>query len=247
MKIRVVNLHGLMGVLYKCFAVLTVLGFVLGSAYVGRKHPTFLSVEASAASDLPLVILDAGHGGEDCGAIGTDGTLEKDLNLQITLMLGDMLTENGYAVIYTRTEDALLYAPSQNIKGMKKIYDLKNRAEVALAHPEAIFVSIHMNSFGQSQYSGLQVYYNAEADGSQSLARAVQDEVVLQLQKDNTRKIKKGEGMYLLENVKNPSILIECGFLSNDAECKKLCQKEYQKQLCFAIVCGMIKYEGMKK
>ena len=247
MKIQVLNLHALTGILKKIFALFTVLSLVLVGAIAGRRHPSFAFVQVSSETDLPLVILDAGHGGEDSGAVGADGTLEKDVNLALTYMLGEMLRENGYAVIFTRTEDALLYTAEENIKGMRKIYDLKNRVAIAERYPDAIFVSIHMNAFGQEQYRGLQVYYNVSGGTSEQLARAVQDEVILQVQEDNRRKIKRGEGMYLLENMQNTSILIECGFLSNPEECKKLCEKEYQKQLCFAIVCGMIKYESMKK
>ena len=182
--------------------------------------------------------------------IGTsrfDGVLEKNLNLEMALILGELLAENGYAVMYTRTEDALLYRPEENIKGMRKIYDLKNRAAFAEAHPEAIFVSLHMNAFGDARYSGLQVYYNVNDNGSEALARAVQDEVVLQLQPENHRKVKSGKDMYLMENIASPSILVECGFLSNAEECEKLSQKEYQKRLCFAILCGIIKYDSTRK
>ena len=189
-----------------------------------------------------IIILDAGHGGEDPGAIGVTGVYEKDLNLQLVLEIGNILEKQGYIVVYTRTEDKLLYNEDQNIKGIRKISDLKNRCEAANKYPDSIFVSIHMNSFGEGKYSGLQVYYSPEDNDSRLLADKIQSSVKDSLQKDNNRTIKQGDGMYLLENTEPTAVLIECGFLTNKTECEKLSQKEYQKELSFAIVCGIIEY-----
>lgn len=188
------------------------------------------------------VVIDAGHGGEDPGAIGFGNVYEKDLNLEIAFKLGEYLKSSGYNVVYTRTEDKLLYTEEENIKGMRKINDLKNRMNIANSYENALFVSIHMNSYGAAECSGLQVYYGVGSEDARRMANAVQSEVVSRLQPTNRRKIKSGEGLYLLENSKNPAILIECGFLTNPEECKKLSQKEYQKELSFAILCGIILY-----
>ncbi len=188
------------------------------------------------------IVIDAGHGGEDSGAIGFGNVYEKDLNLEIAFKLGEYLTSSGYEVVYTRTEDKLLYTEEQNIKGMRKINDLKNRIAIANSYDDAILVSIHMNSYGAAQCSGLQVYYGVGNENAHSLANAVQGEVVSRLQSTNKRKTKSGEGIYILENSQNPAILIECGFLTNPEECKKLSEKEYQKELSFAILCGIILY-----
>ena len=198
----------------------------------------------SKLTEEKLVIIDAGHGGEDCGAIGKNGVYEKDLNLEIAFLLGQRLSEMGYAVIYTRTNDALLYRESENIKGIRKISDLKNRCKFGAENPNAIFVSIHMNTFGDSAYSGLQVYYSVKNEESRLLAENIQDNVKTRLQQKNNRKTKLGKSMYLMENLENAAVLIECGFLSNTEECKKLCEKEYQKELSFAIVCGIIEYKN---
>ena len=192
-----------------------------------------------------IIIIDAGHGGEDCGAVGVNGVYEKDLNLAVATQVGELLSESGYAVVYTRTEDKLLYLPEENIKGLRKISDLKNRCKIAAEYPEAIFVSIYMNTFGDGRYSGLQVYFSDDSE-SRELAAKIQDAVRSDLQKDNDRKIKKGEGIYVLENVNNSAVLIECGFLSNEKECEKLSEKEYQKQLSFSIVYGIIEYMNEK-
>ena len=198
---------------------------------------------ATASSDIgKVIIIDAGHGGEDSGAIGVNGQKEKDLNLAIALMIGEELSSKGYTVVYTRTEDKMLYLPEENIKGMRKISDLKNRCKVTEAYEDCILISIHMNSYGASKYSGLQVYYSKENEESRALASKIQTSVKAELQPENKRQIKSGESIYILEHSSCTSVLIECGFLSNEAECEKLSQKEYQKELSFSIICGIIKY-----
>ncbi len=219
---------------------------ILASASVSIVTNIFrddLFIEAADAVPYEkIVILDAGHGGEDSGAVGANGRLEKDLNLEMVLEIGSFLEEKGYVVVYTRTDDRLLYREAENIKGMRKISDLKNRCKIAANYPESLFVSIHMNSFGSEKYSGLQVYYKPEDDNSRALADAIQQKVIADVQPENNRKIKAGKGMYVLENVENTSVLIECGFLTNKEECEKLSEKEYQKQLSFSIVCAIIDY-----
>ena len=200
-----------------------------------------ISTEASAETGR-VIIIDAGHGGEDSGAIGVNGAYEKNINLAIAMIMGEELINRGYTVVYTRTEDKMLYLPEENIKGMRKISDLKNRCKVTEQYEDSILVSIHMNSYGASKYSGLQVYY-ADADSdSERLAAKIQNAVRQELQPDNKRQIKNGSSLYLLENAKGTAVLIECGFLSNEIECEKLSQKEYQKQLSFSIICGIIEY-----
>ena len=200
----------------------------------------YLETDASVLERI--IILDPGHGGEDCGAIGVSGIYEKDLNLQMARCVGELLEKEGYLVVYTRQEDKLLYGEDENIKGIRKISDLKNRCKIAEAYPDAIFVSLHMNSFGNSKYSGLQVYYSENDGRSTVLAESVQNKVRDLIQPDNNRKTKKGDGIYVLENISTPAILIECGFLSNPEECEKLSEKEYQNRLSFSIVCGIIEY-----
>ena len=197
---------------------------------------------ATGASNMRTVILDAGHGGEDSGAIGVNGVYEKDLNFVIANTLGEYLESNGFKVIYTRTDDKLLYTKEQDIKGIRKISDLKNRCKIANNNPDALFISIHMNSYSESRYKGLQVYYTVANEESMRLAGCIQSSVKETLQPDNNRRIKEGKGLYLLENIESVGVLIECGFLTNREECEKLSEKEYQKQLSFSIICGIIEY-----
>ncbi|MBQ4071761.1 MAG: N-acetylmuramoyl-L-alanine amidase [Clostridia bacterium] len=222
------------------FILVITLAVLLSSRYFSL-NKTYVSA-LSELTDSKTIIIDAGHGGEDCGAIGVNGVYEKDLNLEISTVIGQMLTERGYAVIYTRTEDKLLYTDEENIKGIRKISDLKNRCKIGAEHPNSLFISIHMNSFSSPLYSGVHTYYSANNPSSYDLAKGVQSGVQKTLQPDNDRVIKRGENMYLLEHLENPAILIECGFLTNEEECELLCKKEYQKELSFAIVCAIIEY-----
>ncbi len=210
--------------------------------------PLFFMLDEAMPVSAPIeqariLILDAGHGGEDCGAIGANGIYEKDLNFEITMELGRQLEDLGYKVVYTRRGDKLLYTEDENIKGLRKIYDLKNRVKIAESYEDAIFISLHMNAFSDARYSGLQVFYGKN-EKSEALARSIQSHVKETLQPQNKRNIRDGAGMYLMENLDCPAVLIECGFLTNAEECEKLCEKEYQKQLCFAILCGIIDVNG---
>ncbi len=250
MKVKVVNLTGLhllnvlkiKNTIIVASIVLVALVFSLfAKIYRGDAETS----EAYAKAEK-IIIIDAGHGGEDVGATGVNGVYEKDLNLAISKIIGEMLTEKDYTVVYTRTEDKLLYKESENIKGMRKISDLKNRCKIATEYPSAVFISVHMNSFGEEQYSGLQVYYSTKNKESEKLANSIQVNVKKELQPENNRKIKEGRDIYLLENMSNVAVLVECGFLTNPQEAEKLSQKEYQKILSFAIVCGIIEYMNTK-
>ena len=244
MKIYVLNLSRQK--MIKAIVSLLLIFAVALSAIIGITMKIYGRSVIQASSDAMLqnkiVILDAGHGGEDPGACAEDGIYEKDLNLQITLEIGKALEEKGFIVVYTRTDDRLLYKEEENIKGIRKISDLKNRCKIAERYPDSIFVSIHMNSYGNSKYSGLQTYYSTKNDKSKLLAESVQNKVISELQTNNNRTIKSGNSIYVLENIENPAILIECGFMTNKEELKKLSEKEYQKQLSFLIVCGIIEY-----
>ena len=248
MKIFVLNLIGkrmsraIAGVLVVIVALSVTIG-LLATNY-GEE---LLIYAQSASQDEKIIIIDAGHGGEDPGAVGDNGILEKDINLDVALEMGSIFEEKGYVVVYTRTDDRLLYTEAENIKGIRKISDLKNRCKFAAKYPSSLFISVHMNSFGDSKYSGTQVYYKEGNEGSKMLADTVQNRVKKDLQHENNRKIKSGKDIYVLNNISNDAILIECGFLTNKDECKKLSEKEYQKQLSLSIVCGIIEYMENKK
>ncbi len=200
------------------------------------------AAEDSAERKLPCVIIDAGHGGEDSGAVSASGIYEKDVNLAVAFALRDLLEMNGIPVIMTRDEDILLYDRNVDYQGRKKVLDLAARKTVADAYEDCLFVSIHMNAFPDPRYSGTQVWYGIKDPLSQSIAADIQT-AALQLQPDNHRKIKAaGSNIYLLDNITSPCVLVECGFLSHPAEAERLGDPDGQRALAFMIFSGISPY-----
>ncbi len=196
---------------------------------------------ASAPTEI-TVVLDAGHGGEDGGA-NRDGILEKDLNLDITLAIGSYLKQNGIHVVYTRTEDTLLYDKNANYKGRKKILDLAARLKISNQTENGIFISIHMNAFPSEKYSGLQVYYSKNQENSKILAQLIQNNAKSLIDINNNRKIKTAtSAIYLLDRAENPAVLVECGFLSNTNDLANLSSKEYRQRLALVLAESIMQY-----
>ena len=192
---------------------------------------------------LPVIIIDAGHGGEDGGAVSKSGILEKELNLSISKKLCDIFRAAGFEVVMTRETDTMLYDKSADYKGRKKELDLGKRVEIANSYENAIFISIHMNSFPNAKYSGLQVYYSKNHQDSAEIAENIQSLVRDSLQKENNRKTKSaGQNIFVLDRIRIPAVLIECGFPSNAEECQRLTDEEYQKKLSLAIFLSVAKY-----
>lgn len=219
--------------------ILFSLALYLLYALFGYALPMRISI-ADAVGGSPgytSVVLDAGHGGRDGGAVGKGGILEKDLNLAVTNVLYDLLTLCGADTVMTRTTDSLVCNESDPaLKGKLKMTDLKNRLAIAEKEPNSIFVSIHMNNFPIEKYSGLQVYYSPNNAASLGLAEAVQGAVRKALQPNNDRQIKPaGSNIFLLDRISTPAVLVECGFLSNPAEAQKLTEKTYQTQLALVL------------
>lgn len=188
-----------------------------------------VAVDASPAA--PIIILDAGHGGEDSGAIGKNGVLEKDLNLSVCQTLAALLRLSGYSVVESRTEDRLLCGDDVP-KGHRKQTDLSGRLALTEAYPNCVLISIHMNTFPAADCIGTQVWYSEGNDASREWAAAIQAKVKETLQPQNDRRIKAAtSGIYLLKKATCPAILIECGFLSTAAECERLCDPVYRTQL----------------
>lgn len=199
---------------------------------------------AGVSEGLPKIIIDAGHGGEDGGTSSKDGLIEKDVNLFISNALKDCFEKGGYTVIMTRTEDILLYDRTKDYKGHKKEMDLAARRKIADENPDSIFISVHMNSFPERQYRGLQVWFSKNDPRSQALAKAIQDNSVL-IMPENNRKIKAaGSNINLLFNIRSPAVLVECGFLSNPIDCENFSHDEYRKKVAeniFQSVDGYVK------
>ncbi len=227
------------------FYVLTV--YLLAALILSGCWPSsFRDVGTSEedADTRPFFIIDAGHGGEDAGAIGQNGCLEKDLNLDISRRLADILTLAGCRVIMTRREDILLYDRNTDYKGHKKSQDLAARRALADENPDAVFVSIHMNTFPAEKYHGLQIYYSENDEASLGYAEAIRESVTARLQPENRRASKSGDGIYLLERITSPALLIECGFISNREECAALCRPDYRAELALVIADGLLLYKN---
>ncbi len=198
-----------------------------------------VSVETSAA---PVVVIDAGHGGEDGGASDND-VLEKDINLAIALKLRDLLRVSGYEVRMVREKDISVYDSSAQTVREKKVSDMQNRVRMINENPQNILISIHQNKFEQSRYSGAQMFYSANHPQSMKLAESIRKSVTSLLQPENKRELKRDNGsVYILKKAEVPAVIVECGFLSNPDEAAKLKTDAYQSKMAFAIYCGFLNY-----
>ncbi len=188
------------------------------------------------------IIIDAGHGEPDGGAVGKNGELEKDLNLQIARFLQGYLEQSGAKVIMTRADDNGLFDKMTGSIRQKKRSDLNTRVKMINEPGVDLCISIHMNKFTDSRYSGPQVFYSTNQESSKVLAQIVQSEMIGVLEPASKREIKPGNDIYLLKHAKVPAILVECGFLSNPEEAEKLQDTDYQNRVAWSLYCGIIKY-----
>lgn len=226
-------------------AVLLLLLIVCSMGYVGKFVNESTVSAGVIVKDEKTIILDAGHGGFDGGASAADGTSEKDINLNITLILADMLRQNGYRVILTRQADVSTDDVETDQISARKKSDLRNRLKLMNDYPNAVFVSIHLNKFTTTAANGSQVFYSPKTEGSKELSESIQRSIISLLQPHNTRVCKKAtSSTYILYNATIPAVLVECGFLSNKAELEKLKQPDYQAQMAFCIAKGIIEFEN---
>lgn len=182
------------------------------------------------------VVIDAGHGGKDGGTTGIDGSFEKAINLSIALDLYDFLAVSGIIVDLTRNGDYELY----NAGEKRNKSDLYNRLDYINSKSNAVLISIHQNHFENENEWGTQIWYSENDEKSKILADKILFSIKQNLQQDNKRENKpSGDDYYLLHKASVPSVMIECGFMSNTEENKKLQDIEYQKDFAFSILCGI--------
>lgn len=223
------------------FSILILIAGLLASGYsyfIGKS-----ALEASIYNNNSVIIIDAGHGGIDGGTHSADGTLEKDINLNIALKLKDILQSFGIKVITTRETDESIH--SDGVQGIRnqKISDIKNRLHIIETTENAVFISIHQNYYTQPKYNGAQIFYSKNNPLSEILAQSIRGAIINNLQKENTREIKKsGKEIYLLNSATVPAVMVECGFLSNKAEADLLKTEDYQQKMAFFIAMGIIDY-----
>lgn len=192
---------------------------------------------------LPRVVIDPGHGGEDGGAV-VDEVLEKNINLSVSQDTADLMRLLGYEVQMTRTEDAGLSDEGDSVK-KRKLNDMKTRLKLYNAHEDNVILSIHQNKFSDASSNGTQVFYSPNHSQSKTLADCIQHAVQESLQPQNRREPKKaGKNIYLLTNTTRPAVIVECGFLSNTEERRKLLEENYQREIAFVITTGFLDYQN---
>ena len=228
-----------LGILRTKIRLLLMIGVLLAAAagcqFAGEYlHSHYIREEASETSgnisEKKTVVIDSGHGGKDPGKVGINGAQEKELNLQIAEKLKKYLEEHQITVVMTRTKDEGL-ADSQ-------VEDLKARVELIDKESPALAVCIHQNSYHEEGIHGAQVfYYSHSSDGEK--AAVIMQKALLAVDSDNTRQAKANDTYYILKRTEVPTVIVECGFLSNNEEAEKLVTKEYQQLLAEAITQGI--------
>lgn len=203
-----------------------------------------MSVRASTShvTNKKTIVLDAGHGGTDSGAVGINGELEKNINLAIVRDLSDMLTLSGFNVVLTRDSDISIH--DEGVKGTReqKVSDMKNRLDIINKYGDCLFLSIHQNKFTEPEYFGAQIFYTANNPDNRMIAQIMQDNFKT-IQPGNDRQIKQeGDELYLFKNTKIPAVLIECGFLSNPDDAANLSDANYQRKVAYTIYNGILTY-----
>lgn len=225
--------------IFSSIAVIIAIAFVFGLDLIYLRTST---VNAESVQ-LPVVIIDSGHGGEDGGTSSSSGIIEKDINLNIALKVDSLFKAYGFKTIMVRDGDYMIYDSSCKTIREKKVSDIHNRMNIMQSNPNSIFISIHQNHFDESKYSGAQVFYSTGDPQSEVIAQCLQDSIVSKLQPGNTRHIKpSGTEIYLLHHAKTPAVMVECGFLSNSGEAQLLNDSEYQLKMAMAIADGIINY-----
>ena len=219
-----------------------IFALLFGIAEKTRARSDLDVLNEGTSSFSKTIILDAGHGGEDGGASSADGLLEKNLNLALALTMRDILQANGVNVILTRETDTLLYDRNTNYQGRKKMLDMAARLKIANETPDAVFVSLHMNTYPHPSCQGVQVWYSENNSASFELAKNIHSTTQTLLQPENDRPIKQsGSSIYLLHHLGCPAVLVECGFLSSPEEAALLGDESYRRQLALTLCMGILR------
>ena len=212
------------------FLCLCILG---GTAWLG--HGAIIPAVSTLPDTGRVLILDAGHGGEDGGASSASGNKESDINLEIVLKTRALMGFLGVETELTRSEDRSMHSDGADTIRAKKVSDLKNRVAFVEQTPDAMLISVHQNYFTDSRYSGSQVFYNG-GDVSRQWGEVTQEVLRTVLAPDKDRAAKPmPDGIYLFEHISCPAILVECGFLSNGEEASLLLTDGYQRKIALAL------------
>ena len=210
------------------------------SFLLARKGAALAASGNSSSEDTDIhIVLDAGHGGNDPGKIGVNDCLEKDINLTLALRLQALLENRSYQVTMTRTTDITLGDESSS---SIKRSDLQRRIEIITEASPDFVISIHQNSYTDASVSGPQVFYYTDSESGKILASYLQESLNNSLDPQSPRNIKANSDYYLLKNSPVPTVIIECGFLSNAQEAELLTTSSYQDKVVRAIYTGLEDY-----
>lgn len=189
-----------------------------------------------------VIVIDAGHGVPDEGAQSSNGISEAETNLNIALKLQNLLEQSGATVILTRSDENAIYEIDSQTLKEKKISDLKNRVKIGNESSADIFVSIHLNKIPQQQYFGWQTFFRTGDENSIKLAKLIQNNLNESIETENNRVAMKLDTVYIMKKVEIPITIVECGFLSNPEEEKRLLDDSYQNRLAWGIYSGVMDY-----
>ena len=220
--------------------ILSVFVSVLTFALVKDKKEIVPTVSLPVSGKT--IVIDAGHGKPDEGAQSSNGTTEAETNLKIALKLQNLLEQSGTTVILTRSDENAIYDIDAKTLKQKKISDIHNRVKIGNESSADLFVSIHLNKIPQQQYDGWQTFYKAGSNEGKKLAESIQNNLNEAIQKENIRIAKTIDNIYIIKHVEIPITIVECGFLSNPTEEKKLLEDDYQNRLAWGIYNGIIDY-----
>lgn len=207
---------------------------LVGVIVVSKKLSDYVEEVSSGKVEKEevIIVIDPGHGGEDPGKVGVNDALEKEINLQVGMKLKELLEDDGIQIVMTREDDSV---PSS------KREDLANRIDLINEVTPDLVVCIHQNSFTDQTVAGPQVFYHGSSDVSKEIAQTLQEELWL-IDEDHKREIKGNESYFMLSETKVPTVIVECGFLSNAEDAEKLVSEDYQKEIANAIYMGIIKW-----
>lgn len=232
----------------KILILIALIAAILSVVIVSTQKIRYAQATMAGIDTKLKIIIDPGHGGFDGGAVGIDGTVEKDINLEISLKLREILLVSGFDVIMTREDDRSIHDNGLFKVKNQKTSDMQNRLKLIQANPDALFISIHQNKFPQQNIWGAQVFYSTNNEVSKQFAGVLQSNLKKYLQPQNNREIKPADnGLYLLYNAEIPAVLVECGFISNAEECNKLKTEEYQKDIAYVIYYSIMNLQNERE
>lgn len=220
------------------FCIFLVYSFIVAGILKLKDENESIMTNSTAVTSH-VIVIDAGHGKPDEGAVGLYGMTEEAINLKIALKLQALIEQSGGIVYLTRSDENGIYSADSNTIKQMKVSDIKNRVAIGNQEDVDVFISIHLNKYPESIYSGWQTFYQSDNEESLKLATCIQEGLNNSISTPNNRVPLPLKGIYIMDNVENTTVTVECGFLSNEDEAKKLQEDEYQDKLAWGIFIGI--------